>query len=131
MKSLLYVSINFTGHLLLEFGRYCSKVLPELAVFHLLWTPALTTNVFSILFSHWPIVNNSRNKRVSAFFYASLVLIQSLYFLHKNELFWIKYRTTNNYKKRGHPFVQQCFVKLCPKLQCKLASRSCTGGRGT
>ena len=33
--NILYVNINFTGNLLLGFGRYCGKVLPEPAVFHL------------------------------------------------------------------------------------------------
>ena len=47
--NILYVNINFTGNLLLGFGRYCGKVLPEPAVFHVLWAPALT-NVFSIFF---------------------------------------------------------------------------------
>ena len=65
--NILYVNINFTGNLLLGFGRYCSKVLPEPAVFHLFWAPALTNNVFWIIFSRWLVVNNSRNKRVSAF----------------------------------------------------------------
>ena len=31
--NILYVNINFTGNLLLGFGRYCGKVLPEPAVF--------------------------------------------------------------------------------------------------
>ena len=30
---LLYVNTNFTGNLLAGFGRYCSKILPEPAVF--------------------------------------------------------------------------------------------------
>ena len=34
-------------------------------------------------------------------------------------------------KKSGHPFIQQCFVKLCTKFQGKRASRSGTGARGT
>ena len=63
----LYININFTGNLLLGFGRYCSKVLPEAAVIHLFWAPALTNNVFSIFFPCWRVVNKSRNKWVSAF----------------------------------------------------------------
>ena len=51
---MLYVNLNFTGNLLSGFGRYCGKTLPEPAVFHLFWAPALTNNVFPILFSHWP-----------------------------------------------------------------------------
>ena len=27
--------MNFTGNLILEFGKYCGKVVPEPAVFHL------------------------------------------------------------------------------------------------
>ena len=34
---------------------------------------------------------------------------------------------TNTYKKRGHPFAQQCFVKICTKFQGKWAS--CSGTR--
>ena len=33
--NILYENINFTGNLLLGFGKYCGKVLPEPAVFHL------------------------------------------------------------------------------------------------
>ena len=47
------------------------------------------------------------------------------------KLILLKIRTTNNYKKRGHPFVQQYFVKLCTKFQRKRASCSGTGARGT
>ena len=65
--NILYVNINFTGNLLLGIGRYHGKVLPEPAVFNLFWAPALTNNVLSIFFSGWPVVNKSRNKRVSAF----------------------------------------------------------------
>ena len=45
-------------------------------------------------------------------------------------MFW-KSRTTNTFEKRGHPFVQQTFLKLCTKFQSKRASRSGTGARGT
>ena len=37
-----------------------------LVFFHLFWVPAFT-NVFSIFFLDWLVLNNSRNKRVSAF----------------------------------------------------------------
>ena len=63
----LYVNTYFPENLLLGFGRYCGKALQDSAVFHLFWVPALTNNVFSVYFSSWPVVNNSRNKRVSAF----------------------------------------------------------------
>ena len=33
--NILYVNINFTGKLLLGFGRCCGKVFPEATVFHL------------------------------------------------------------------------------------------------
>ena len=33
--NILYVNISFTGNLVLGFGRYCCKVLPDPAVFHL------------------------------------------------------------------------------------------------
>ena len=64
---ILYVNMNFTGNLFLGFGRYCDKLYPESAVFHLFWAPALARNVFSVFYSRWLLVNNSRNKRVSAF----------------------------------------------------------------
>ena len=48
-----------------------------------------------------------------------------------SNLFFFKKRTINNNKKRGHPFVQQCFVKLCTKFQGKRANSSGTGARGT
>ena len=65
--NILSVNINFTGNLFLGFGRYCDKLYPESAVFHLFWAPALARNVFSVFYSRWLLVNNSRNKRVSAF----------------------------------------------------------------
>ena len=34
-RQILYVNLNFTGNLLLGFGRYGGKVLPEPPVFHL------------------------------------------------------------------------------------------------
>ena len=46
-----------------------------------------------------------------------------------SNLFFEKYRTTNNYKKRGYPLVQQWFVKLCTKFQGKQASRSVNSAR--
>ena len=48
--NILYVNLNFIGNLLLGFGRYSDEVLPELAVFHLFWAPALKNKVFSIFF---------------------------------------------------------------------------------
>ena len=33
--NMLFVNISFAGTLLLGFGRYCGKVLPEPAAFHL------------------------------------------------------------------------------------------------
>ena len=52
---LLYVNTNFTGNLLSGFGRYCSKILPEPAVFKFFWASEPTANVFSIFFSRWPV----------------------------------------------------------------------------
>ena len=46
-----------------------------------------------------------------------------------SNLFFEKYRTTNNYKKRGYPLVLQWFVKLCTKFQGKQASRSVNSAR--
>ena len=40
-------------------------------------------------------------------------------------------KTSNNYEKPGHPFVQQSFWKFCTKFPGKRASRSGTGARGT
>ena len=65
--NIFYVSISFTGNLLLEFGRYCGKAVPEPTVFHLVWAPALKSNAFSIFFLRWPAVSDSRNKKMSAF----------------------------------------------------------------
>ena len=48
-----------------------------------------------------------------------------------SNLFFLKKRTTNNYKKLGHSFVQQSFLKLCTKFQGKLASRFGLGTRET
>ena len=48
--NILYVNKNFIGNLLLGFGRYWGKVLPEPAVFHLFRAPALTNNFFSNVF---------------------------------------------------------------------------------
>ena len=41
------------------------------------------------------------------------------------------YRTSNNYKNRRHPYVQQCFVKLCAQISRQTASRSGAGAQGT
>ena len=46
-----------------------------------------------------------------------------------SNLFFEKYRTTNNYKKRGYPLVLQWLVKLCTKFQGKQASRSVNSAR--
>ena len=46
-----------------------------------------------------------------------------------SNLFFEKYRTTNNYKKSGYPLVLQWFVKLCTKFQGKQASRSVNSAR--
>ena len=48
-----------------------------------------------------------------------------------SNLFFQEYRTTNHYKKGGHTFVQQPFLKPCTKFQGKRASRSGTGARRT
>ena len=45
--------------------------------------------------------------------------------------FFFKKRTTNKYKKRKHPVVQQCFVKFCAKFRGKPESHSGADGRGT
>ena len=65
--NLLYVNINFTGNLFFEFGRYCDKVVPEPAVSQLFSALALIKNIPSIFFSRWQLVNDSMDKRVSAF----------------------------------------------------------------
>ena len=43
---MLDINIDFTGNLVLGFGRYCGKVLPEFTVFHLFES----SNVFSVFF---------------------------------------------------------------------------------
>ena len=48
--NILYVNINFTENVYFEFGKYCDKVVPEPAVSHTFWAPALTKNVLLILF---------------------------------------------------------------------------------
>ena len=135
---MVYVNINFTGHLLLGFGRYCGKVLPKQpAVFHLFWAPALTNNVLSIFLSGWSVVNNSRNKRVFAFllyligfetifiyFSWKWVISDQTYSFKNKELLIIT-------KKCGQSLVQQCFVKLFTKFQGKPTHRSGTGARRT
>ena len=65
--NILYVNINFAGKLFFGFGRYCRKVLPEHAVSHPFWAHAFTENSLSIFFARWLLVNDRRNKRVSAF----------------------------------------------------------------
>ena len=78
-----------------------------------------------------------RAKGCPRFYNASLVLKQLIFifFFIKlgcfgSNLFFEKYRTTNNYKKRGHRFVDQCFVKLFKKFQGKRGSSSGTGEHG-
>ena len=66
--NLLYVNINFTGTLFFGFDRYCGKVVPEPAVSHPFWVAALIKNVLSAFSSRWNLVDDSRNKRVPAFF---------------------------------------------------------------
>ena len=46
--NILYVNINFTGNLLLGFGRYLRYSTPRTRCFHLFWALALTKNVFSL-----------------------------------------------------------------------------------
>ena len=75
----LHVNISFTENLLFGIGRYCGKVFPEPTDFHLFWASAFTKNDFLIYVSGWPLVNKSRIKRVSAFFYDSLVLKQLIF----------------------------------------------------
>ena len=45
MANILYVNLNFTGNLFFGFGRYYGKVVPEPAVSHPSWAPAVTKNV--------------------------------------------------------------------------------------
>ena len=138
ITNILYVNRNFTGNIFFGYGRNCGEVGQEPAVCHLFWAPALTKNVLSIFFSRWHLVNDSKNKRVSAFllcfigfetinFYAFFIKMSCF----GSNLFFLKKRTTNNYKKLGHSFVQQSFLKLCTKFQGKLASRFGLGTRGT
>ena len=47
--NILHVNMSFTGNLFGGFGRYCGKIIPELAV-HPFWARSLTKNVLSILF---------------------------------------------------------------------------------
>ena len=56
--NILYVNINFTGYLFFGFSRYCGKVVPEPAVSHPFWLPALhkecSFNIFFMLtLSKW------------------------------------------------------------------------------
>ena len=76
-------------------------------------------------FSHWLSVDNSRNKRVSVFFFVMLhwfwnknwFVLDQTYFFENKELL----------KKYGHPFVQQCFLKCCTNLQ---GGQTCHPGNG-
>ena len=65
--NILDVNINFTGNSFFGFDRYSGKVVPKPADSHPFGAPALAKNVLSIFFSRWHLVNDSRNKRVSAF----------------------------------------------------------------
>ena len=65
--NMLDVNINFTGNLFLGFDRYNGKVVSKPADSHPFGAPALAKNALSIFFSPWHLVNDSRNKRVSAF----------------------------------------------------------------
>ena len=83
------INIHFTENLFLGFDRYCCKIFPEPAISHPFWAPALTKNVLSIFFPRWLLVNDNRNKGVSAF----LFLLCSIGFGKNNFcifLFWIK-----------------------------------------
>ena len=77
--NMLYVNIHFTRNLFFGFGIYCSKAVREPVASHPFWASTRTKNVLSILFSRWRLVNDSRNKRLCAFFYASLVLKQLIF----------------------------------------------------
>ena len=65
--NILDININFTGNSFFGFDRYSGKVVPKPADSHPFGAPALAKNVLSIFFSRWHLVNDSRNKRVSAF----------------------------------------------------------------
>ena len=73
--NIVYVNINLTGNLVLGFGKYCGKVFPEPAVFHLFWASALTNNVFSIFFSRWAV----GTKECPRICHTSLVLKQLIF----------------------------------------------------
>ena len=90
-------------------------------------------------FSRWPVVNNSRNKNVSAFllysigfetinFYTFFIIF--FFFLYQNYSFKNKEQLTIT-KIADILFVQQWFVKRCTKFQGKRANCSGTGARGT
>ena len=91
--NILYVNINFIGTLFSRFSRYCGKVVAEPTDSHPFWAPALTKNVLSIFFSHWYLVNETRNKTVSAFllYFIGFETI-NFFIFHQNDenLFWIK-----------------------------------------
>ena len=104
------------------------------SLFLTLWAPALTKNVLSIFFSRSILVNDSRNKKMAVYLLCVIAfeIINFYIFFIKmscfgSNLFFYKWRITNNYKKRRHAFVQQCFLKLCTKFQGKRESRSGTG----
>ena len=49
--NILSVNINFTENSFFGFHRYCGEVVPEPAVSHPFWVPALTKNVLAIFCS--------------------------------------------------------------------------------
>ena len=65
--------------------------------FNFFWVPALTKNFFSTFFSWWLLVNNSRNKRASAFLlcFTGFETINFYIFFIK-----ISYFQTNSFKNK-------------------------------
>ena len=131
---LLKVRQSF-GNSVFGFCRYCGKVFPEPAAFNF-FEPRTHKCCFCNIFLILILLNKVRANGCPPFCYVSLVLKQLIFYIfHKVEFFWIKrirlkIKNYNNYKKRRHPFVQQCFWKLCTKFQGKRASNSGTGTRG-
>ena len=73
------------------------NVFPEPAVSHTFLVPALTKNVLSIFFSCWLLVNDSRDKRVSAFLLCFIGFkIIFIYFLWK----WVVSDETYSFKDK-------------------------------
>ena len=63
----MIVNINFTSNLLLRFGRYCCKILPE-PLFSPFLSACTHKKCFFNNFFTFTVVNNSRNNREPAFF---------------------------------------------------------------